>query len=438
MNTQTKQPTYKKLPGSQIQVELTIKWSDIEKKLAKVCQDYSQKNPLPGYRAGKAPQEKVLKKIGEQEAIKQAVELAMKQELTQFMVKREIIPISPPHVKPEQAKKGQDLKFQATITQYPEIELPDLTANNLGVKPLKLDSIAITDEQVNQTIDRIRKARAKYITVNRAAKKGDRVEINYQLFMGKVPYQGGSGQNQPLIIGDQENRFLPEFEKNLIGLKAGDKKKFSVKFPEKYHDQKLQGKQGEFEVEVKIVQKVEMPKLDQDFVKSIGDYQSVQDFKKVIKQNLKADKKKQTINQAINNLISKIVKKSSVSLPDTLIKEEKQNMLRELEENLKSMGLDLDSYLKHLKTSKEKILEAWDQEAKQRIITMLAIQKISQNQNIKATASEIKTKKEFLKNQKPELVEKASTDQIKRYAENIIVNEKTIQWLKNKLLTPEE
>ncbi|MBD3245113.1 MAG: trigger factor [Candidatus Moranbacteria bacterium] len=427
-----KQVKTKNLPKSQIEIEITLPWKLIEKYIEKVVQEYGKKKSIPGFRPGKAPAEKIEKLIGRQTIIQEAVERAVKEEYVNTIIEKEIPVIGAPKIDLKPIKPNQDFSFKAIASIFPKLELCDI--KSLKIQKPDLRQIKVQEKEINKTIDRIRKMRAKLITVNREAKKNDRVEIDFQLFMGGAPYEGGSSTNHPLVLGDKQNRFLPEFEKKLYGMKAGEEKTFSLTFPKKYHDSNLQGKKGEFKVKMKLVQKQDLPKLDDEFAKTIGKFKNVAEMKKNIKQNLKKEKENKMISEKLDELMDKIVQSSKIEIPEVLIEEEKEKMFQELEANVQKMGLDIDSYLKQINQTKKEILNSWDKEAEKRITSILAFREIADRENFKIDKEQIKQKKEALKIHDPQISEKSSREELNQYAKNLAINEKAVDWLKTKIL----
>jgi trigger factor len=424
----------KKLPHSKIEFEISIPSKELKTFLKKAAEEYSQENPLPGFRPGKASLEAVERKIGKKALEEKAQELAVKEKYLQILKNQKIEAIEYPKIVPKKNTKGTKIKFKVTVSVFPEIKLCNL--RKLTIKKPQLEKIKVNPIEVDLAIDRIRKMRAKLITVNRKVEMGDRVEINFKLSMKGVPLEGGTSLNHPLIIGD--NKFIPGFEDKLLGMKKNETKKFKLNFPKDYYDKKLRGKEGEFEVKIKLVQKQELPELNDDFVKSNGNFANVEEFKKNMQESIKNEKRERQLSLALNKLFEAIIKNSTAEIPNVLIDEEKGKMFAELEQNVAKMGLDMKTYLDQIKQTKEKILDGWNEDAKKRIKISLALKKIATEQKLKISKKEItegaKKIMEDLKKEAPAKAEELDLQDLKRYVKVLIINEKAVEWLKKEIL----
>jgi trigger factor len=424
----------KKLPHSKIEFEISIPSKELKTFLKKAAEEYSQENPLPGFRPGKASLEAVERKIGKKALEEKAQELAVKEKYLQILKNQKIEAIEYPKIVPKKNTKGTKIKFKVTVSVFPEIKLCNL--RKLTIKKPQLEKIKVNPIEVDLAIDRIRKMRAKLITVNRKVEMGDRVEINFKLSMKGVPLEGGTSLNHPLIIGD--NKFIPGFEDKLLGMKKDETKKFKLNFPKDYYDKKLRGKEGEFEVKIKLVQKQELPELNDDFVKSNGNFANVEEFKKNMQESIKNEKRERQLSLALNKLFEAIIKNSTAEIPNVLIDEEKGKMFAELEQNVAKMGLDMKTYLDQIKQTKEKILDGWNEDAKKRIKISLALKKIATEQKLKISKKEItegaKKIMEDLEKEAPAKAEELDLQDLKRYVKVLIINEKAVEWLKKEIL----
>jgi len=424
----------KKLPHSKIEFEISIPSKELKTFLKKAAEEYSQENPLPGFRPGKASLEAVERKIGKKALEEKAQELAVKEKYLQILKNQKIEAIEYPKIVPKKNTKGTKIKFKVTVSVFPEIKLCNL--RKLTIKKPQLEKIKVNPIEVDLAIDRIRKMRAKLITVNRKVEMGDRVEINFKLSMKGVPLEGGTSLNHPLIIGD--NKFIPGFEDKLLGMKKDETKKFKLNFPKDYYDKKLRGKEGEFEVKIKLVQKQELPELNDDFVKSNGNFANVEEFKKNMQESIKNEKRERQLSLALNKLFEAIIKNSTAEIPNVLIDEEKGKMFAELEQNVAKMGLDMKTYLDQIKQTKEKILDGWNEDAEKRIKISLALKKIAAEQKLKISKKEItegaKKIMEDLKKEAPAKAEELDLQDLKRYVKVLIINEKAVEWLKKEIL----
>jgi trigger factor len=319
--------TLKDLPQSEIILEINISKQELASFAKKAALIYSKKNPLPGFRPGKATVEAVKKVAGEEGFKKEVLETAINKTFLAALLEKKLDIFGSPKIDVKENSPETGLIYEARISVFPEITLPDL--KKLKFKKPNLEEIKITEEETTKVLDHLRKSRAKTVTVNREAKKGDLVEINFKLSFSGVPVEGGSSMNHPLVIG--EEKFIPGFEDQLIGLKAEEKKNFSLDFPKDYYDDNLKGKKGEFEILMKLVQEQELPEVTDDFAKGLGRFTSAENLRESLRNNLRNEKEAKMIHESLEDLIKTIAEETKTEIPNVFVEEEKNKMLSELE-----------------------------------------------------------------------------------------------------------
>lgn len=428
-------PSIKKLPRSQIEFSVTVSWKDMERFIEKVAAEYSQKHPIAGFRPGKAPVSAVEGKIGSA-LYHEAAESAIKSHYTRFVIENKLAVVGPPSISLDGVKKDADLTFKATVAVFPEIKLCDPKEIKLQ-KPTGTET-TVSDKEINEALEKLRRMRSKIITVNRPAQSGDRVEVDFTLFLRGVPFEGGSGKQYPVIIG--EGKFLPEFEQQLIGMEREEKKRFELTFPADYHAKELQKKKGEFEVIMKLVQIMELPELNDEFAKNVGKFKDVTELKDSIRKGIAAEKKSTFENKRLEIFFDKLIAESPVEIPEVMVQEELNKMYHELEHNVAGIGLPMDEYLRQIKKTKDDLLEGWQKDAAKRISVALAIREIAKKQKI-----EKEIDKEMISRKTAEMRQElagfrdggstsTSIEEMESYARNLLINEKAIDWIKKELL----
>lgn len=426
-------PTIKKLPRSQVEFSATISWKDMQRFIEKTAAEYSQKHPIAGFRPGKAPVNVVEGKMGSA-LYHEAAESAIKSHYTRFVIENKLAVVGPPSISLDEIKKDTDIIFKATVAVFPEMELGEPKEIKLP-KPAGTET-AVLDKDVDEALEKLRRMRSKIITVNRPAQSGDRVEVDFTLFLGGVPFEGGSGKQYPVIIG--EGKFLPDFEKQLIGMEREEKKRFELTFPADYHAKELQKKKGEFEVIMKLVQVMELPELNDEFAKNIGKFTGIAEVKESIRKGIAAEKKSALESKRLELFFDALIASSSVEIPEIMVQEELKKMYHELEHNVAGIGLPMDEYLRQIKKTKEELLEGWQKDAEKRISVALAIRELAKKQNIdKDITKEMAAKKtaEIRGEIKHAGTGNTSSpDEIESYARNLLINEKTIEWIKKEIL----
>ena len=337
----------KDLPKSQKELTIEIPVEEMEKYVNKALDKMSKIVKADGFRQGKVPKDIARKKLGEPAVFEEAVHIAIETTYLETIKENKLNPIGQPKADITKSAMGNPLEYKIIITIMPEVTLSDYRKVS-G----KIEKIRIEDGRVEKELEKIQKKRANYITKNEPAEKNDRVEIDFVSRVGGVKIEGGESKNHPLIIG--QGMFIPGFEDNLIGTKKDDIKEFSLVFPKDYKPE-LAGKNVDFKVEIKIVQKVELPEINDKFAKSLGNFEDLNSLKKNIKEGITAEGENKAKEEFKNRLIDQVSEKAIVEIPDILIDSEIENMMNEFRNNVSQSGIKFEEYLKNVNTRIEKL-----------------------------------------------------------------------------------
>ncbi|MBD3360231.1 trigger factor, partial [Candidatus Peregrinibacteria bacterium] len=305
------------------------------------------------------------------------------------VIKEKIQVVSRPKIKIE---KDEPLTYTATVAVLPNVEVKDYKSIKIPKEEPK-----VTDKDIKAVIEDLKKYATTNKEVDRPAKKGDRVEVDFEGFdkNGK-PIENTKSKNHPVIIG--EGSLIPGFEDELIGLKKDEKKEFELKFPKDYAKKDFQNKEVKFKVEIKKVEEPKTPELNEEFIqKMTGKKLSIDEFKKDVENNIKARKKQEAVQKRENKYLEELLKKTNVEIPEALIEEEAQYILQEMKEDIASKGLQFEKFLEHKNTTEEELREKYRPEAEKRIKVRLALRHLIKEENIEATEEEIKQEFEKIK-----------------------------------------
>ena len=301
-----------KLPGAIVKLKIEVPAKDVEEKLEETAKRLSKDMKIPGFRPGKVPVEVVKQQIGEMRLWQEACSAVFPQAYAKAVVDNKIEAIGQPKINVVKMAPNNPLVFTAEVAELPKIEMPDY-------KKVKVEQkkVEVKDEDIERTLKHLQNTRAKQKKVDRAAKEGDAVVVDFKTYLNKIPVDKGEGKGHPVIIG--EKRFIPGFEEKLIGVKADDKKEFTLPFPKDYHQKNLAGKDVEFKVEVKEVQEREVPELDDKFAQSLGKLKSMADLKEQMRKNIKLDAEQKEKARVEMELMDKIAEQIKVKIPDVLL-----------------------------------------------------------------------------------------------------------------------
>lgn len=397
--------TVKKLPKSEIQITVTVSDEMIKICRKKAAEDLSKDVKIKGFRPGKAPLHVIEQYIEPQYIDAHAKDLAMQRSYADAVTTEKLHVISRPKV---EIKSEEPFTFVATVATMPEVELKD----HKSIK-VKKDEVKVDDKEVEEVLDNMRKQGTVYKDIDRAAKKDDRVEVDFEGFdeKGKT-LEGTKSANHPLVLGS--DMMIPGFEDEMLGLKKGDKKEFNITFPKDYHKKDFQKKKVTFKVEMKRVEEPKAPELNEEFFeKMTGKKQKLDDIKKQIVDNIKAKKEEEAAQKQENDYIEALLKKTKVEVPDSLIEEEAQNILHDMKHQLEHRGQKWEDFIARAKTTEEELLKKYRKEAERRIKIRLALQELIKQEGIKVSEDEIKKEVEHMKSHYPESEQKKIEEEFK-------------------------
>lgn len=422
----------KKLPKSQVEFEITVPQKDWEKYFDAVAAEMSTEIKIPGFRPGKAPRNLVEQKLGKARIEAAAAEKAIEKSYVEYVTKEKLEVVGPPKVEILESVPGKDLKYKVTVPVMPEIKIEEKYVKDIKKinEDAKKKEVAISDEEVDLEIDKIANTRVKLVTVRREAKKNDSVEIDFQVLVGNVPIENGTSKNHPMIIG--RGVFIPGFEENLIGMTEGDEKSFELNFPESYHKKDLAGKPATFKVKMNLVQERQTPEINDDFAKSLGNFSDLAALKKNVREGLEHEKEHKDKDEKRSQYIEAVIKRSQIDLPDVMVEEEIKKMFHEFEHQTQAMGMDINQYLEKIGKSAKELQKDWEPQAKKRVISALAINKIAKMENIVAESAEVEAEmnKTLQYYKKVKDAEKnIDMERLYNYSKNVLENEKVFEFM---------
>lgn len=355
-------------------------WKDaVDKAFKKIAKNVK----IDGFRKGHVPTGMIEKKVSMEERYAQAIEDNANEWMRDAFKELDLNPISQPQldVKSMSADKAE-LVF--TFAVMPEVELGEYK----GLK-YEMESVEVTDDEINEEIDRMRKQYADLETVEGEAKDGDTVKIDYEGFKDGVAFEGGKAEGYNLKLGS--GSFIPGFEDQLIGCKAGDEKELNLTFPEDYHAEDLKGAAVVFKVTVHEVTREVLPELDDDFAKdtNIPNVETVEDLKKTVKERLEAAKKSQAESAADEKLFEQLSENTKVDMPDVLVDDEANNQIQQMAAQIQQYGLSFSQYLQMMGKTIDDLRADYRENAEKSVKLRLALNKIAEVENLEATDEDV-------------------------------------------------
>ena len=371
------------LEKNMAKLTVTVSADKFEKAIQEAYNKQKSRIHIPGFRKGKVPRAMIEKVYGPEVFYEDAASAVINQEYPQAMDESGLEIVSRPDIEVTQIEKGKDFIFEAQVAVKPEVTL----GKYKGVTVTKTD-VTVTDEEIESEIENARNMQARTVEVSdRAIQDGDTAVIDFEGFVDGVAFEGGKGENHPLVIGSHS--FIDNFEEQLIGKNAGDEAEIHVTFPEQYHAQELAGKPAVFKVKIHTVKAKEIPELNDEFVSLVSEFETVEEYKKDIADKLL--KRKQDAAKAAkeDEAIQKIIDDSEMDIPDPMIDMQCESMIQEFEGRISRQGLTLDQYIQFSGSSIDKMKEQVRPEALQRIQSGLVLEKIAEEENIEVTEAEV-------------------------------------------------
>lgn len=374
----------KKLQKSRVKLTIELEKDEVRPYLEGAARDLSKDHPLKGFRPGAVPFDIMRSAVGDAALAEQALrKLVPKTYVEAVMDRQDIEAIGRPEVEAKKVTIGEPWVYEATVAVLPSVTLGDY-------KMLKGQrrTIEVPEEDIDRELETLRKMRASYLAVVRPVATGDRVEVDIATSIDRVPLEQGSGRKQPLIVG--EGHLVPGFEDQLIGMKEGETKSFSLNIPDGHHDHSLRGKTIDFTVKVGSVQQRVLPVLDGTFARGLGEFPTVDDLKAKIRENMRVEKEEKEVHRYQMELLQQIIERTTYGeFPDVLIEGEVDKMLAELTDGLVASGLTLDQYLLQIQKTLEQIREGFHPQALERIRAGLALRAIAKAENVDVTDEEL-------------------------------------------------
>lgn len=384
----------KKLPKSLVEITVTVGEDQMPEFIKKATEEIGNDISIKGFRKGHVPPHILEQHVEKKFIIAHAQEMAVRQTYSDIATKEGLHVVTRPEVKIE---KEDPLTYVATVAVMPEVEIKD----HKSIK-VKKDEVKVSEKDLEEVIDDLKKHNTIYRDIDREIKKGDRAEIDFEGFEedGKsVP--NTKSTNHPLIVG--EGTLIPGFEEHLIGLKKEDKKEFDIIFPDDYHKKDFQKKKMKFKIEVKRIEEAVSPDLDEALIeKATGHKHTVEEFKKELEENIRNKKEDEAKVKQENEYIEKVLKAMEVEVPEAMIEEEAHFMLEEIKEEVETKGIEFKKFLEQAKTSEEDILKKYTPEAEKRVKIRLALQFLLKIEEIKVTDEDLQAELDKLKAMYPE------------------------------------
>ena len=375
-----------KIEKSQVVLTIEVGAPEFEAAIEKAYQKMRKKINVPGFRPGKAPRKIIEGMYGAEVFFEEAINIAFPEAYEAAVKEQELQVVGYPSVEIEGQVTRDGFTFKATAPVYPEVTLGQYKGLSAPKEEVKV-SVADVDERLKALTDR----NTRLVSVDREAKEGDTVVIDFEGFLEGKPFEGGKGENFSLELGS--HTFVPGFEEQLVGVKAGDEKDLDITFPEDYHKD-LAGKAVVFKVKVHEVKEKEIPALDDEFAKDVSEFDTLKDLKADLKKKITEERQKDADRVFEENLMNQVAENITADIPDVMVENQAHQYLDNFKAQI-SRQFPYEEYKKMTGMDDAKLLEDAKEPALRQVKMDLATAAIIKAENIEASDEDVEA--EFAK-----------------------------------------
>ena len=367
------------------EVKFTMEFTaeEFEEAIVKVYQKEKDKFQIDGFRKGKAPRSLIEKRYGEGIFFEDVVNNLISLNYPLALDELDLEVIDYPRTELSQTKKGEGFTATVTVECYPEFEVT-------GYKGVEIEKVPaeVTDEDVDKEISNMADRNSRMVEVDRPVQDGDTVLIDYAGFVGDDQFEGGTAERYPLQIGS--GTFIPGFEEQLIGASKDDDVEVKVTFPEEYHSEELAGKEAIFKCKVHEIKEKEVPAIDDDFVKDVSEFDTLDELKASKREELQKAAEARAEDQMKNSAIEKVFEANDIEVPNVMVEEEINSSLQQFDQQLRAQGMDLNSYVQFMGEDMDKFRESIREDAFKKTKTRMLVAKIVDQEEFEVSDDELK------------------------------------------------
>ena len=376
--------TTEKIENHKVVLTIEVPAEELDKGIKAACKSLANRVNIPGFRKGKAPRRILEMNIGKEAILDEAFDRVAQKAFDEALKQENLDPVDRPQVDIVTLEEGKDVVFKATITPVPEVTLGEYK----GLKVAK-DAVEVKDEQVEEQVKNILNHHAKMVDAEEGATvaNDDFITLDFKGEVDGVAFAGGEGKDYPLQIGSHS--FIDTFEDQLVGLKVGEEKNVNVTCPGEYHAKDLAGKAAVFHCKINSIKHKEMPELTDEFVKASTSYESIEDMKAKLRENIEKNAQREADTKRRNEILKQATDNITVDIPEVMVENRVSNMIQELSVNLENQGMNLDAYLKYANMDMAKLREQYKESAAIAVKTDLMLDAVAKAEDIKVENADI-------------------------------------------------
>jgi trigger factor len=367
---------------NKVKIEVSVSPEVFAEALQKAYLKTRGKFSIQGFRKGKAPKPVIENYYGESIFFEDAFEFVFPESYTNTIDELGLFPVSKPEIDIKAIGKTEGATYTAEFFVKPEVEL----GKYKGVKAEKKEA-DIDDKNIDEEINRTAERNARWVDVDREAKENDKAIIDYSGSVDGEMFEGGTAENQVIEIGS--GTFIPGFEEQIKGMKKGEEKDISVKFPEDYRAEHLAGKDAVFHIKLNDVKEKELPELGDDFAQDVSEFDTLEEYKADIRKRLTEREEEHAKMHTQNNVIEEVIKNAKIDLPECMIENQIDNQIRKIEYSLMYQGVKLEDYLKMTGGSMEALRNEYRETSEKTVRAQLVVEAVKKAEGIEASEEQL-------------------------------------------------
>ena len=375
-----------KLPSSEALVEVDFSWDEVEKASDKAFRKLVQKVDVPGFRRGKAPRSLMERRLGKEYIYQEGLDELMTETYRNALKEHDITPLAQPEIDAPVFEIGQPYHFTLKVPIISPVELGDYRSLHF-----EREEATVTSEEVEQELEKMRNQQAKWEEVERPAQIGDRVTVDL-----KLTVEGSSIsdlKDNPFELTDERHGLFSGMDEHIVGMSAGESKTFTTTIPADYANEKIAGKEANFDVTVHKVEARDLPELDDALapVVSNGQYETLEDLRKAISDSLLENKKRSIRDELREKVVNAVIEQSQVTVHPVLVKEEAEEMMHQLSHLLEQQHMSMDQYLMLMRKSREDYLQELQPDAENRVKRQLVLDAVMEKEDVQVDPEEVES-----------------------------------------------
>lgn len=376
--------TQKKIDDYNIEITITEDAAAFDKEIKNAVKLLGERVSIPGFRKGKVPPAVLEKRIGKEAIINEASDMLIQKSTREALRILNLVPVSENKAKVVTNEEGKDFVFTLTFIPFPEVTLGEY--KNLDVEKVVEP---VTDEDVDKQVEAMRNHHANLIDAAEGDQivDGDFITLDYTGTVDGEKFAGGEAKDQPLDIGS--HKFIAGFEEQLIGAKVGEERTIKVTFPEDYHSKDLAGKDAEFACKINSIKHRELPELNDEFVKKISTFQTLDEYKDNIRKNMEKNAENRALENQRQAALDKAVENMTIDLPPVMVENRITQMINELDAKLQMQGMKIEQYMAFSGMDIETMRENYRETARKDVLSDIMLENVAKAEKLTATPEEL-------------------------------------------------